>query len=313
MVSSGSQRTGFGSTVWIIIGAVWLILVGCAAPMRAEDISVVARSNGAITLELGFVNPIDTGIRRERRDWSDADVAPVLAGADRWLSILKGVDGHDEKYVVHITVRADRGEDSNGAAGIDLLEEVRPGVYLPRHAELVINGDMFSASWTDFAERDLTILHEFGHVFGIGTAFHVFEEDGFFFSGGYPIPQGWPYRTVRDWLTEAPPGSSGRTGYAYRQPMGVAAYNRAYGTDLDFLPIDPDGGHLFTIGYDAVTDRIDRTPWRLADDTVIAPMEDELMGHGSVLSEITLGILQDLGWNVDLSQAEPFPASGAGN
>lgn len=313
MMNSGDRRSGFGSTTRVIVGAVWLILVGCAVPTRAEDMSVATRSNGAITLELGFVHPIDTGIRRERRDWTDADMAPVLAGADRWLSILTGVEGHDREHVVQVTVRANRGSDANGAAGIDLLEQVRPGVYLPRHAELVINGDMLSASWTDFAERDLTILHEFGHVFGIGTAFHVFEEDGFFFSGGYPIPQGGPYRTVRDWLTPAPEGSSGRTGYAYRQPMGVAAYNRVYGTDLDFLPIDPDGGHLFTIGYDATTDQIDRTPWQLANGTVITPMEGELMGHGSVLSEITLGILQDMGWTVDVSQADPFTASVTGD
>jgi len=313
MTNSGARRSGIGSTVWVTANALWPILVGCTGPSRAEDMSVVTRSNGAITLELGFVNPIDTGIWRERRDWTEVGMAPVLAGADRWLSILSGIDGHDEEHVVYITVRAGRDDNANGTAGIDLFKEIRPDVYLPHYAGLTINGDMLSVSWTEFAERDLTILHEFGHVFGIGTAFHILEENGFFFSGGYPIPQGGAYRTVRDWLTPAPEGSSGRTGYAYRQPMGVAAYNRVYGTDLDFLPIDPDGGHVFTIGYDAVTERIDRTPWQLAGGTLIAPMEDELMGHGSVISEITLGVLQDMGWTVDLNQAEPFPASGAGD
>lgn len=283
------------------------VLPGCASPdVSEQEMSVVVRTNGTITLELGFVHPIVTGVASERRDWTREDMAPILNVADRWLTIVTGVEGGAEGHTITVTIRAEFEEGVNGSAGVELLEEVKPDVYLPRYADLLISGDIFSASWSEPGVLEHTVLHEFAHIFGIGTAFYVFEHDGYYFSGAYPVPDDWPYRAVRDWLNEQIPESSGRIGRVYRQPHGVAAYNEVYGAELDFLPMSPDGGHLFTVDYDPAARKIIRTPWRVTGHTPIQPMEAELMGHGDVLSKITLAMLKDLGWQVDDSRAEPF-------
>jgi len=289
----------------VLLIVIAFLAPGCVAEPE-EDATIVTRSNGAVTFEIAFINPVKTGKRSERRDWTEADMAPVLAGVERWLSVVTGIEAYSEEYTISLSVRANRDEDNNGSTGVEVFERVAPDVYLPRYADLMISGDMFSDSWSEPRELELTILHELGHVLGIGTAFHIFEYEGYFFSGPYPIPDEWPYKTVRNWLTPPSSSSAGRTGYVYRQLMGVAAYNRVHGTSLDFLPISADGGHLFTIEYDPAAEEIIRTPWKLPGGAVILPMEAELMGHGAILSEITLGVLQDLGWTVDMSQAEPY-------
>ena len=101
------------------------------------------------------------------------------------------------------------------------------------------------------------MLHEIGHVLGIGTIWHDFIQN--------------------------PSGDTHFNG-----PLAIAAFDDAGGTNYPGakVPVMEDGGH-----------------WR-AD-----VLWDELMrtqGSGSSLSAITVQALADLGWVVDVTQADPY-------
>lgn len=110
---------------------------------------------------------------------------------------------------------------------------------------------------------DDVILHEMGHVLGLGTNWVL---TGF----------------VADLLTD--PAYTGRTGVAAYQEMGGARY----------VPLENDGGLGTVVGH-----------WREST------FGDELMtgylgSRPARMSRLTIAALADLGYGVDLGQADPY-------
>jgi len=46
--------------------------------------SIEKRSNGNITFEIAFENPLELG-NKEKRNWTTADKKKVMQGIDKWL------------------------------------------------------------------------------------------------------------------------------------------------------------------------------------------------------------------------------------
>ena len=80
-------------------------------------------------------------------------------------------------------------------------------------------------------------------------------------------------------------------------PLAIAAFDAAGGVNYAGakVPVSDDLGHW----------RGDVFGWGF-------PREFMVEGGGTVLSAITIQSLADLGYNVDITQAEPFQISGAG-
>ena len=119
------------------------------------------------------------------------------------------------------------------------------------------------------------IMHEIGHCLGIGVLWGVGQKN----------------------LIKP----SGTGGVVYTGEHGVAQYNSLRsGTDLDSVPVENSGG-TGTSG----------SHWR---NSVFG---NELMtgfigGSSQPLSVLTLGSLQDIGYSVDFTKAEPYTIPNAG-
>ena len=167
---------------------------------------------------------------------------------------------------------------------------------------------MFSSQWDDEVEFQANVLHEMGHVLGIGSMFRLVKENDVVVSAPYPLTTQVPANTVRNWIETAPEGSKGNVGWKYTQSVALKKYQEVFNNNIGFLPISNDGGHVFTVGFDADFNLIEG-PWELPDGTKIPMMRNELMCHGTVLSKITLGIPEDFGYDIDYSHAEAYTSA----
>jgi len=100
----------------------------------------------------------------------------------------------------------------------------------------------------------------------------------------------------------------------YIGAAGVAAYNEAFGIDVDVVPIE-DGARPGTSGSHpeegtgGVGDSV-----RVYQGIILPPLTTEIstgfFNNGVVnpISKISIGMLEDLGWTVDYTHAQSFPA-----
>ncbi len=255
-------------------------------------------TNGRLTIGLEFVGELELQ-RGERRAWDLAESAPYVVAAERWLAVLRGA-GELPAHTVTVTVFVRSSGGRFLGAATPLFEDaVRVGDDLfPTRGSVQVSSFMYSeGARREFgalydAEFAGNIEHEIGHVLGIGSLFTLTEFDGLLVPGGRRAE-------VRAWV--AP--SRDHDGWIYQQPAGVAAYNAIFGTAFDFVPIQNGGGHFWI-------------PTRRADTrrdpvgVLIPAPTRELMapGGGLALSILTLGVLDDMGWDVDASQADPYRA-----
>lgn len=218
------------------------------------------------------------------RDFTDADKELFFQAVEIWRKAIRGVSGLMDAHNLAITVSIPSTLPGDGAASV--LDTTMVGEnILPVTGELQINGAKYDASYLDPTnytpvnrEEDLAnIVHEIGHILGIGT--HWIDED-------------------RNYVTNSAPLG----GNVYQQPNGLAQYQRVFSTTLNYVPIAANEAHYYDF---ILSDDTQRMP---TDGSVAPPpLTYELMANGRFLSRVTLGMLEDLGWTVDYGMADIYP------
>lgn len=232
-------------------------------------------SNANISFELQFMNQVNLqGNKKE--DWNDRYKQAYIDAANQWLLSLRGIEGQTEHHTVKIKVRVKDLPNANGMAGPDAEVEIGHFIF-PTAGEMIIGNHTYAEGF-DQVEFKANILHELGHIIGIGS----FTED---FLSDDLASKGKVFRL---------PAESGRASKA------VAEYNRIYSNNLDYVPFGNDGGHL----YDYV-DGGDEKRF-LADGSVLPPLTKEFMANGHVYGHVTLAVLDDIGYVVDYTNAEIY-------
>jgi hypothetical protein len=161
----------------------------------------------------------------------------------------------------------------------------------------------------DKTEFYYTVLHELGHVLGIGPLWNKPNS-----STSPPFPQDLitSRQLVFDGNSGAPIDVKDHSDWpsvnpVYKGVHGVAAYNEITGLDVDALPVE-DTGITGTAGVHPEEDQFGRVYGGVS----IPGLDRELMtgiadvGVAAPLSTITIGMAKDLGWQVDVSKADDF-------
>jgi len=213
----------------------------------------------------------------------------------------------ENEYTIKITLRALK-DIEGGGAYVNEFKKIKESIYMPVTADFDIEGKMFAEDSEQALKDDLvpTVIHEVGHILGVGSMFHLVNDNGKFVTAGYPLNDKNQSNTVRNWLNPAPENSSGNVGFVYRQPKGVEKYEEVFKNGIGFLPISSDGSHVFTFSYNPKTQEYNLNPWVLPDGTKIPLARNEVMADGKKITVITLGILDDLGWEVDYTKADSY-------
>ena len=107
----------------------------------------------------------------ESRAWSDTLKQPYVDAANQWLRALVGVEGKAE-HTITIQVTVNTLSGGNGVAGPS--EEETIGAFtLPVKGELIIGNHTYISGF-DQVEFYANILHEMGHIIGIGSFTEAF-------------------------------------------------------------------------------------------------------------------------------------------
>ena len=139
----------------------------------------------------------------------------------------------------------------------------------------LINSIFTREKVTDFLEADRVILHEIGHVLGIGTF--------------------WSRSGFLKLDVDTPEFTGPRATAEYRRafPRNAEAARRRFG--LQGVPVDDDGAHWRSGAYE-VDDGIG-SPYTLSIDLMA-------QGGNNRITAVTVGALDDLGYEVDYAQAD---------
>ena len=260
-------------------------------------------SNAGFTIRLNFMDEIPLPDGSEE-PWTEATQQPYVEVAEQWLEIISGVQGVDRHRLTINFAVMDVGDDALGIAAVDYesLQVYGPHV-MPTQGYIVVN-DIFydAAAILEFdgedavrEELDANIAHEIGHVLGIGSLWNLDALEPGRLDGSETDYTG----SYRNWSIESPFDD----GVIYQKlnSAAIANYNQMFGTKFDFLPIN--FGHLYSIqqqeeDFGGNGKRYD------SNGRQIPEMGWELMGHGMILSPITIGLLEDLGWAVNYEAVE---------
>ncbi|MEM8864420.1 MAG: S8 family serine peptidase [Planctomycetota bacterium] len=187
--------------------------------------------------------------------------------AARWEEIIVGdlpdVEGVLGTLIDDVLITAS-GLEIDGVGGI--LGQAGPrqfrddGTFLPAAGLMEFDIEDLAALEASGELFDV-ILHEMGHVLGIGTI----------------------------WEQRALIGGSGTPNPVFLGQEAIAQYNAVFGTNATGVPIEPD--------VEAHWDEA------VFGNELMTPFID---GPGLPISSITVGMLQDLGYSVDLSAADFF-------
>ena len=202
--------------------------------------------------------------------------AVFTRAAARWSEVIFGdlvdVDSSDNTGPID-DLRIDAfGENIDGPSGT--LGFARPTVFrsladggLPSEGEMTF--DLADSDPNDFAFYD-TVLHEMGHVLGIGT---LWGPD-------------FPGQDLRINVNSADP--------RYIGPNAVREYNDIFGLNEPDLPLEDTGGAGSRGAH-----------WR--DSVFFNELMDSFAsGVPALLSRVTVGGLEDLGYDVEYDNADPY-------
>lgn len=238
-------------------------------------------ASGAITLHLTQTAAPQTGgfsITLQLTGFTSGQVAIFNQAANRWAQIITG----DLPDVVYNGVTVDDLLIAGSAAPIDgvgnilgqagFRERRTTGTLLPYYGEMKFDSaDMASmeANGTLYA----VILHEMGHVLGIGTM----------------------------WTTKGLLTGAGGTNPRFTGSQATAAYNQIFGTNFTSVPVQ---------GNDMPVGSRD-SHWResIFQTELMSP---QIGGTSNPISRITVGSLADIGYTVNFNAADAYTAPGAG-
>lgn len=229
--------------------------------------------------------------------WTEAAIQLYVESAQRWLMVLEGVRGR-AKHTLELDILEGylpqeeggyswidpAGIESIGSALLPTRGSISLSAWLVDPSAAARFGD--ESSWR--AELRSTVLHELGHTLGIGLLWNLRRDER-----GIVRDELEP--SLRWWATP----SVAHQGPIYQQPAAIAAYNRLVGGSFDFVPLD-QGEPLHPFGHSPHD-----PPRSSSDGRSIPPVPGELMSAGHLLSELSIGFLDDLGWEVDYDAADP--------
>jgi len=231
-------------------------------------------SNANISFELQFMNSVELqGNKKET--WTTVYKQPFIDASNQWLLSLRGIDNQPEHLTVKIKVRIKDLPNANGMAGPDTEVEVN-GFNFPTSGEMIIGNHTYVDGF-DQVEFKANILHELGHIIGIGS----FSEK---------------FMSVDSTIK----GNVFRLPSQYGVSKAVAEYNRIYSNTLDYVPFSDDGGHLYDYILAGDKKRF------LADGSEVPALTKEFMANGVVYGRVTLAVLDDMGYVVDYTNAEIY-------
>ncbi|MBL4798022.1 MAG: hypothetical protein JKY50_11455 [Oleispira sp.] len=231
-------------------------------------------SNANISFELQFMNTVELQGNKDEA-WTAAYKQPFIDASNQWLLSLRGIDNQPEHLTVKIKVRIKDLPNANGMAGPDTEVEV-DGFNFPTSGEMVIGNHTYVKGF-DQVEFKANILHELGHIIGIGT----FTEE---FVSVDPAIKGNVFRL---------PSEHGAS-------KAVAEYNRIYSSNLNYVPFSDNGGHLYDYELGGDKKRF------LANGSEVPAMTKELMAAGVLYGRVMLAVLDDIGYVVDYTNAEIY-------
>ena len=225
-------------------------------------------SNDHLTLAFQFCNKIELS-NRNRAEWSDRYMEAYQRAGLRWLEVLTAVEGIDQ-HRIDIDVYVVPLEDANGMAGPE--EEIDVNWRLiPTKGSIFIGSHTYVPQF-DAVEFRANLLHEIGHVLGIGA----YSED----------------YTRTD-------GQLGNV-FKVKDSQAVKMYNQAFDVDYRVLPMSDDGGHLYDPQWGDDEKRYDK------NGRPVPPMTQELMANGDKIGPVTMGLLDDLGYQVNYEQGDRY-------
>ncbi|WP_112480313.1 hypothetical protein [Vibrio variabilis] len=225
-------------------------------------------SNAHLDLNLHFCNQL-TLHNGKKSKWTDEQIAAYLTAANRWLEVISAVDNL-EHHTIDINFHVVPMDNANGMAGPEAEIDVNWRL-IPTEGSVFIGSHTYQPGF-DPVEFNANILHEMGHVFGIGA-----------YSMDY---------TRRD--------SQLGNLFMVRDSQAVKRFNEQYKASFRELPISDDGGHLYDSKGSEDEKRYDK------NGQPVPNMSQELMANGTLIGPVTLGMLDDLGYQVDYSKGDSY-------
>lgn len=258
--------------VVVCVSLFLLLLTGCSKSSESVVQVTVAKaqiSNGKVNLHLNFSGKLELA-NGNTREWTPDEQAPYITAAGKWLQALKGIKG-STSHDIEIIIKVNSFSQGLGAANVDSTTTINGQVF-PAKGELIISNETYSLDFLNDpakgqTEFEANILHEMGHIFGIGTLWQSYVSNDATLGGNI----------FRKTNSEA-----------------VKRYQQLYNTTVDFVPVSDDGGHL----YDYINQED-----KQRQVAGVLPLTKEIMANGQKLGEVTLGILDDMGWEVDYTKA----------
>ena len=262
----------------IFLGLLCIALNGCSLDsepqhLSNETVATKTVSNNGLSVSLHFKGKVNTD--NEQLEWNETSQEPYIAAANKWLSVLKGIEGKEHHHV-DINVYVEPLDNANGMAGPDEDEKVGP-YYFPLSGEIIIGSHTYQIGF-DQKEFNANIVHEMGHVFGVGS-----------YSYDY---------------THYDENQKGNVFSVYNSES-LKRYNELYNMALTALPISDDGGHLYDYVWQGDKKRV-LDDSKNSDAKTIAPMTQEVMSNGFTLGVISVALLDDIGYIVDYSQVTSY-------
>lgn len=212
-------------------------------------------------------------------NWTGSDRNYLLNAAIRWMHIVQNglppIDIGGGKVVSGIVVRANIVPGAPGGT----LAQSGPTMYRPQSVRYLPAAAVLELEQPDFVQLkadgriDDVLFHELAHGMGFGML--------------------WPYLGLIQGAGTANPSFVG--------PRGCAEYGALRGAGPSPIPVQNAGGN-------GVAD----VHWR-EDAFGIELMSPYLPTHPNPVSRLTLASMIDLGYAIDLSQAQPYALPVGGN
>ena len=258
-----------------------LVLVGCGGSSATNTQTtstntvqpnknvVVPVSNSGLTFELEFIDRLKLKDGKQK-DWSDDYQKPYIEAANKWLNALTAVEGKSH-HTIRMKIHVKTLKNGNGEAGPDAEEKV--GSFSFATVGTLIVGNHTYAQGFDQEEFNANILHEMGHIIGIGSSTENFME--------YYAPL---------------------KGNVLKVKNSIAAqkYNEIYGNNYQYVPLSDDGGHLYDYIRQEDKKRI------LDSGKILPPLTKEFMANGSIFGAVTLAVLDDIGFEVSYGGVDSY-------
>jgi hypothetical protein len=244
-----------------------------------------------LTLKLNFKGDI---LRADgsKQAWTQDTMKPFVDALESFSKVIKGVKGK-ENHTLTIDIHVNDFNGGNGAATVDysnlIMVDNKP---IPTQGYIVINNRLYDEpevfeSLADnpdiMSEFNANIHHEMGHVFGIGCLWEVVDDSG---------------NKIGSLVESEKSTGTGRV--SYNMPKTIVAYNKIFGTQLDFVPISDDDSHF----YDYAESNDKKRTEGIWKNIKSAPYD--LMANGYTITMLTASALDDIGWDIDYSYVKEY-------